>query len=126
MAIERLEERKKWRFRRVPLGANTPCPSAGAVITSLDVTKQARVTGVNLEAPGFQQFDLVEIDGGAVTLLMPYRLESAGMIIDARTFDDPIAWVAAGTTAAVRTSTAASCAVSGMVRAGMDVWELVG
>jgi len=126
MTIERLEEKKKWRFRRVPLGSKTPCPSAGAVITSLAVSKQARVTGVNLEAPGFQQFDLVEIDGGTKTPLMPYRLESAGMIIDARTFDDPIAWVAAGTTVAVRTSTAASCAVSGLVRAGMTVWELVG
>lgn len=81
---------------------------------------------MNLEAPGFQQFDLVEIDGGTKTPLMPYRLESAGMIIDARTFDDPIAWVAAGTTVAVRASTAASCAVSGLVRAGMTVWELVG
>jgi len=127
MTLEMLKEKRKWRFRRVPMGTNEPCPSAGTIITSIAVTKQARVTGVNLEAPGLQKFDLIEVDAdGGIVALMPYRLESAGMIIDARTFEDPIAWVAAHTTAAVRVSEDTSCVVSGLVRAGMTVWELVG
>jgi len=127
MGLERLPEKKKWIFRRVPLGQKVT-PSGSADIVTLNVTKQARVTGVNLEAPGLQLFDLIERnqDGTGVVALMPYRLQSGGMIVDARTFEEPIAWIAANKTIAIRTTPGASAVVSGLVRAGLTVWELEG
>ncbi|GAI12064.1 unnamed protein product [marine sediment metagenome] len=127
MAIEKLTEQKKWRLRQVPLGS-VVCPSSLEIIVSFDMTKQARVTSVNLVAPGLQHFELVEMDVDAATevILEPYFLAAAGMIIDARTFDDPIAWVAAGRRVAIRSPQDISCVASGLARAGMNVWELTG
>ena len=129
MTLERLLETKKWRFRRVPLG-ELGCPSGLEIIVFYDVTKQARVTSINLVAPGLQQFELVEIDLGppvVTVILEPYFLAAAGMIVDARTFDNPIAWIAAGRRIAIRIpGEVLSCAVSGLARAGMNIWELTG
>ncbi len=127
MTIERLVEKKKWQFRRVPLG-DVVCPSSLEVIVYFDVTKQARVTSINLVAPGLQHFELVEMDVDAATeeILLPYYLAAAGMIVDARTFEDPIAWIAAGRRIAIRSPEDISCAVSGLARAGMTLWELTG
>ena len=128
--LERLLETKKWRFRQVPLGevALPTLLSCHHTIVYLDVTKQARVTSVNLTAPGLQHFELVEmdIDAGTEVILEPYYLAAAGMIVDPRTFDDPIAWIAANRRVAIRTPACCSCVVSGLVRAGMNLWELTG
>ncbi|GAI07508.1 unnamed protein product, partial [marine sediment metagenome] len=127
MTIERLVERKKWRFRQVPLG-DLDCPGSLEIIVSFDVIKQARVTSVNLTAPGLQHFELVEmdVDAGTEVILEPYFLAEEGMVADARTFDDPIAWVAAGRRVAIRSPKDISCVASGLVRAGMNIWELTG
>ncbi|MBA7681873.1 hypothetical protein ES703_90215 [subsurface metagenome] len=127
MTIERLVEKKKWQFRRVPLGS-VVCPSSLEVIVSFDVTKQVRVTSINLVAPGLQHFELVEMDVEAATeeILLPYYLAAAGMIVDARTFEDPIAWISAGRRIVIRSPEDISCAASGLARAGMTLWELTG
>ena len=127
MTIERLPEKKKWVMRRVPLGA-VANPGGGVDIVTVNVTKQARVTAVNVQSPGQQVFDLIERnqDLTGVVNLMPYRLQAAGIIIDARTFEDPIAWIAANKTIAIITQIGASAIVSGFVKSGMDIWELIG
>ncbi len=127
MTIERLPEKKEWGFRRVPQGA-VANPGGGVDIVTVNVTKQARVTAVNVQSPGQQVFDLIERnqDLTGVVNLMPYRLQAAGIIIDARTFEDPIAWIAANKTIAIITQIGASAIVSGFVKSGMDIWELIG
>ena len=128
MTIERLPEKKKWVMRRVPLGAVTN-PAGGVDIVTVNVTKQAKVTAINVQSPGQQTFELIErnqIAPFGVVNLMPYRLQAAGIIIDARTFKDPIAWIAANKTIALITQIGASAIVSGFVKGGMDVWELIG
>ena len=127
MAIERLPEKKKWVFRRVPLGA-VANPDGGVDIVTVNVTKQSKVTALNVQSPGQQVFELIERnqDATGVVNLMPYRLQAAGMIVDARTFEDPIAWIAANKTIAIITQIGASAIVSGFVKSGMDVWELIG
>ena len=127
MTIERLPEKKKWVMRRVPLGA-VANPDGGVDIVTVNVTKQSKVTALNVQAPGQQTFELIERnqDATGVVDLMPYRLQAAGMIIDARTFENPIAWIAANKTIAIITQIGASALASGFVKGGMDVWELIG
>jgi len=118
MAIERLPERKKWVF--LSREGSAVAPSGNTVILTYTPDKQAKLVEVMLEAPRAARF-LVNIGGSTQKR---YRLAAAGMILDARTFEDPILWWSANQALEIRTAPGASGAAGEVFSASINVWKM--
>jgi len=117
MAISRLPERKKWVF--LSRDASAVAPSGNTLILSYTPDKQAKLVEVMLEAPRATRFIV-----RAGNRSKRYRLAAAGMILDARDFDDPILWWSANQALEIRTAPGASGAAGEVFSASINVWKM--
>lgn len=126
MTIERLPERKKWRMRFRE--ASYCAPSAETDLVTFNSTKQTKLAGLIMESPRAAIFNVIERrqDGTLPVIRKRYRLPSPGMIVDARTFEDPILWFSANRTLAVQTAPHVSAGAGSCMSASLDLWELTG
>ena len=79
--IERLPEKKKYIF--ISREGSAIAPSGNTLLATYTPDKYARITSVELEAPRLARALLIY---GNRT--KRYRLQTAGMLIDGRTFED--------------------------------------
>jgi len=117
MAISRLPERKKWVF--LSREGSAIAPSGNTVILTYTPDKQAKLVEVMLEAPRATRF-IVRTGNRRKR----YRLAAAGMILDARTFEDPILWWSADQALEIRTAPGASGAAGEVFSASINVWKM--
>jgi len=102
-----------------PISANTP-------IICYENTKEAKLQGITLCAPGLQRFNIVVRDqnGANPFIRKRYRLQSAGMIVDARNWPDSLLkW---GANKEICVFMALSAASGQVFSADLELLELMG
>ena len=120
MAIEKLDERKKWLH--LSREGSAIAPSGNTLILTWTPGKQLRLTEVMLEAPRQARFTVTAV--GGTGKIKRYRLQTAGMLLDARSFEDPIMWCDAGRALEIRTGLGISGLAGEIFSASINAWKL--